>query len=62
MYPSKMSSKVGEAIIGYEYIIAPEQLGLPQQFDITDVRVEAIMNPFDFQINKKSLQLKFTNA
>jgi len=51
-YPSEMTGKATSAVLGYEYIITPEQLQQLQQSDITDVRVEATINPFDFQVDE----------
>jgi hypothetical protein len=49
-FPSAMIGKVNAAIMAYEYNITPDQLELLLNYEITDVRVEATLNTFDFQI------------
>jgi|AntAceMinimDraft_17_1070374.scaffolds.fasta_scaffold04089_1 hypothetical protein len=48
--PSAIIAKAYLAILAYDYIITPDQLELLTKYEITDVRVEAMINPFDFQI------------
>jgi hypothetical protein len=50
--PSAIKSKSVSVEYSYEYLIEPEQLEMLLKYNITDVRVEAYMNPFDFQIMK----------
>lgn len=57
-HPSSVKSKAVSVEYSYQYIIDPAQLELLLKYDITDVRVEALINPFDFQIMKEISTVK----